>query len=96
MTKDIETVAKIFKFIEEDPEKSQRDIAAELGVSIGKVNYIIKELTLKGMVKTKRFINSKNKRAYMYILTPEGISHKLAISKNFIGRKIKEYEELMK
>ena len=96
MTKDFETMAKMLKIIEDDPEKSQRDIASESGVSIGKVNYILKELTLKGMVKTKRFINSKNKRAYMYILTPEGVSHRFALTKDFIGRKLKEYEELMK
>ncbi|MHB1647110.1 MAG: hypothetical protein ACYCSW_11525 [bacterium] len=68
----------------------------KLGVSIGKVNYILKELTLKGLVKTKRFVNSKNKWAYKYILTPEGIIQKLILTKDFIGRKLKEYEELMK
>jgi EPS-associated MarR family transcriptional regulator len=96
MPKDFETMAKMLKIMEGDMEKSQRDIAAELGVSIGKVNYVIKELTVKGFVKTKRFINSRNKQAYMYILTPEGINQKLKITKDFIGRKLKEYEELMK
>ena len=96
MTKDFEILIKILKSIENDPEKSQRDIAQELGISIGKVNYILKELTLKGTVKTKRFINSRNKLGYKYILTPEGIKQKLILTRDFIGRKIKEYEELMK
>lgn len=68
--KDEETIVKLLKVIDKNPEYSQRDMSTSLGVSLGKVNYVLKALISKGLVKTERFINSRNKRAYRYILTP--------------------------
>ena len=73
---------------------TQRELARELGISLGKANYCLKTLINKGMVKAKNFKNSNNKRAYLYILTPKGIETKAKISVKFLRRKINEYEAL--
>jgi len=90
-----EIVVKLLKAIQENPELPQRELARKLGVSIGKTNYVIKALINKGIIKTQRFLNSKNKWAYRYILTPEGIKEKTRITKEFVKRKIKEYKKLL-
>jgi len=84
----IEPSYKIIKLIEENPELSQRKIAKELGYSLGKVNYVISSLSQKGIIKLQRFMKSKNKRGYRYILTPEGIKEKYKITKAFLKNKV--------
>ena len=73
---------------------SQRAIAASLGLSLGKINYALKALMEKGLVKAEEFYNSKNKRAYSYILTPKGMEEKTAVTLRYFKKKMKEYEQL--
>jgi len=85
---------RLLKLLERNPEATQREIARELGVSLGKVNYCLRALVDKGLLKAKNFKNSSNKRAYVYVLTPQGIEAKAKISVRFLQRKIAEYEAL--
>ena len=85
---------KLLRTLEENPEMNQRELAASLDVSLGKVNYLLKALLEKGYIKTRNFKNSKNKKAYLYYLTPVGVEEKAKLTVNFLHRKIKEYEEL--
>ena len=73
---------------------NQRTIGEELGYSAGKVNYVLKKLVEKGLVKVDRFVNSKSKVQYKYLLTPEGIKEKIAITEKFIQIKKEEYDKL--
>lgn len=73
---------------------SQRDIARELGVSLGKVNYCLRALIGKGWIKATNFTNSQNKAAYMYLLTPRGIEQKATLTVRFLQLKMREYEAL--
>ena len=75
---------------------NQKSLSQEIGISVGKVNYIINALVDKGFVKATRFVNSKNKIQYKYMLTPDGIVEKVNLTKIFIERKKAEYEELQK
>lgn len=75
---------------------TQRDIASSIGYSVGKVNYIIKALIEKGLIKIENFSNSTNKKNYKYLLTEQGIKEKIALTEKFIERKKKEYEELQR
>lgn len=77
-----------------DKTTTQKDLADEIGVSVGKLNYILNALIDKGLVKSERFLNSKNKIQYTYLLTPDGIKEKINLTKLFIKRKKAEYEEL--
>jgi EPS-associated MarR family transcriptional regulator len=85
---------KILKALEENPEASQRELARQLGVSLGKVNYCLKSLVEVGLLKANMFRNSSNKRGYIYILTPRGIEEKAVITARFLRRKVEEYESL--
>ena len=85
---------RVLRIIETNPEITQRELANELGVSLGKINYCLKALIEKGWVKANNFKNNKNKLAYLYILTPKGIEQKASITAQFLKRKISEYEEL--
>jgi EPS-associated MarR family transcriptional regulator len=85
---------KVLREIEDNPEITQRELAQELGVSLGKVNYCLKALIEKGFIKARNFHNSNNKRAYLYVLTPSGIDAKARISVAFLRRKVEEYERL--
>ncbi len=87
---------KILKLVDSNPEISQREIARQLGVSLGKANFCLKALIEVGMVKASNFRNSKNKLAYMYLLTPSGIEAKSAITLRFLKRKIEEHDALLK
>ena len=89
-----ETHYKVLKLIESRPEISQRDLAKELGISLGKTNYCLKALIDKGWVKANNFKNSNNKLAYFYVLTPTGLEQKAIITRNFLQRKMQEYEAL--
>ena len=86
----------VLRKINSNPNISQRDLANELNLSLGKINYCLKALKSKGLVKIQNFNKSRNKMGYAYILTPRGISEKTKITINFMKRKMKEYEELKK
>ncbi len=86
----------ILRKIKNRPNFSQRKLANELGFSLGKLNYCLNALKLKGLVKIKNFRNNKNKINYIYVLTPKGIAKKAKLTINFMKRRMKEYEELKK
>ena len=85
---------KILKLVEAKPEISQRELAQQLGVSLGKANYCLKALIEKGLLKATNFRNNKNKLAYMYLLTPSGIEEKASITLRFLKYNMQEYELL--
>jgi EPS-associated MarR family transcriptional regulator len=85
---------EILRKISKKERSSQRELAKELGFSLGKLNYCIKELKTKGLVKVKNFKKSKKKLNYLYMLTPSGFSMKKALTLNFMKRKMQEYDEL--
>ncbi len=85
---------KILKELAKDNTLSQRDLSKKLGLSLGKVNYVLNALIDKGHVKAESFKNSKRKLAYMYILTPAGIRAKVELSYRFLKRKVDEYNAL--
>lgn len=85
---------RVLRILQENPEISQRELADELGVALGRVNYILSALTEKGLVKIRNFRNSQNKVRYAYILTPEGILQKAQLTAGFLRRKMAEYEAL--
>ncbi|MFA7351302.1 MAG: MarR family EPS-associated transcriptional regulator [Methylotenera sp.] len=85
---------KILKLVDVKPEISQRELAAELGISLGKANFCLKALIEVGLLKATNFRNSKNKLAYMYLLTPTGIEEKTKITLRFLKNKMQEYESL--
>ncbi len=87
---------KILKALEKNPEISQRDLASALGISLGKANFCLKALVNVGILKATNFKNSKNKNAYMYLLTPNGIEEKTKITVRFLKNKMQEYEKLKK
>lgn len=86
---------KILKLIDANPELSQRELAKELGVSLGRANFCLRALIKVGMIKATNFRNSKNKLAYMYLLTPRGIEEKTYITLSFLRQKIQEHEKLL-
>ena len=85
---------QILRNIKEDV--SQPSIAKEIGFSVGKVNFIIKALVEKGLVKSERFLASNNRMKYSYLLTEDGVKEKMTLTKKFINIKKAEYEELQK
>jgi EPS-associated MarR family transcriptional regulator len=86
----------LLRKIKERPASTQRELASELGFSLGKLNYCLKSLKKKGHIKLKNFQNNKNKINYAYILTPRGLAIKTKLTVNFMKRKMKEYNELAK
>jgi len=84
----------LLKLIEQRPEISQRELAAELGLSLGKINYCLKAFVSRGLVKVNNFRRSDNKRAYAYLLTPQGIEEKARVTARFFRRVETEYEAL--
>lgn len=85
---------RILKAIEENPSMSQRELAAHLGVSLGKANYCLKELVKKGLIKVGNFTSNPNKRIYAYLLTPNGVKEKTQVTISFLQRKMREYESI--
>ena len=85
---------RILKRLAEDPGASQRVLAEELGISLGKVNYCLNALIEKGLLKVNNFRTSDNKRAYAYYLTPTGIMEKAKVTVRFLQHKIAQYESL--
>ena len=84
----------VLRKINKNPKSTQRQLAEELGFSLGKLNYCLKALKDKGLIKINNFQNNQNKFGYVYILTPKGISEKTKLTLNFMKRKMKEYDEL--
>lgn len=85
---------KLMRLLEANPEMSQRDLAKELGISLGKANYCLQALIKKGWIKAINFTNSQSKAAYMYLLTPRGIEQKASLTVEFLHLKMQEYEAL--
>jgi EPS-associated MarR family transcriptional regulator len=85
---------KLLKLLHENPEMNQRDIAKSLGLSLGKVNFCLKAVIEKGWVKAGNFSKSPSKKAYVYLLTLHGIEEKAEVTRQFLARKQKEYEDL--
>lgn len=86
--------SKILRILQEDPAISQRDLARQLGVSLGKANYCLQALIEKGWIKANNFKNSNNKKACMYLLTRRGVVEKARVTARFLERKVAEYEAL--
>jgi len=82
------------KLLEKSPNITQRNLSSELGISLGKAHYILRELIDIGCVKLENFRRSDNKVGYIYLLTPQGIKKKTEVSKRFLARKLIEYEKL--
>jgi EPS-associated MarR family transcriptional regulator len=85
---------KLLKLLEPNPHLSQREVARALGISVGKVNYCLKALMERGWIKAANFKNSRNKTAYMYLLTPRGIEEKARVTARFLQTRMREYEAL--
>ena len=84
----------VLNLIEQNPELSQRQLASELGISLGKVNYCLRALIEKGFVKSQNFKKSDNKTAYLYLLTPKGVREKTRVTHRYLQRKLREYDEI--
>ena len=94
--KDNQDFFDVLRKVSKNPETTQRELASDLGFSLGKLNYCLRALKKKGLVKITNFKKNPNKLNYIYILTPKGISEKTKLTINFMKRKMKEYDELKK
>jgi len=86
----------VLRKIQKKPESTQRELAEELGFSLGKLNYCLKALQSKGLIKIENFKKNPNKLNYFYVLTPKGIAQKTKLTLGYMKRKMKEYDELKK
>jgi len=93
MTND-ELEYRVLKWLQNNPNVTQRQLASELGVSLGKVNFLLKSLTQAGWVKLENFKRSDNKMGYAYLLTPAGLIEMSQITRSFLERKEVEYQQL--
>ena len=84
----------LLRKISKKPTANQRELALELDISLGKLNYVLKELKEKGLVKINNFKINPNKTGYLYLLTPKGITEKTRLTINFMKLKMQEYDEL--
>ncbi len=85
---------RILRLLESNPHLTQRELSKSLGVSLGGVNYCLNALVAKGSVKIQNFKNNKNKWVYAYLLTPQGMAEKTALTGAFLKRKMQEYQTL--
>ncbi len=85
---------KVLHAIQENPTISQRELSKDVGVSLGKVNYCLKALVLKGLVKVHNFKKNSNKKAYLYSLTPKGLLEKIQLTSVFLNKKMEEFDRL--
>jgi EPS-associated MarR family transcriptional regulator len=85
---------RVLKLIQDQPEITQRQLADRLGISHGKLNYCLRALIDKGMVKLSNFANSSHRFGYVYLLTPGGIAEKAALTGRFLQRKVEEFNQL--
>ena len=91
-----DTDLTVLRYLENKQKISQRELSQNLGISLGKINFILKALIQKGVVKAKNFRNNKNKIVYAYYLTPDGFNEKAKLTVNFFKRKNMEYNKLKK
>ena len=89
-----DTHFRVLRLLQENPEMSQRELAAAVGVSVGGMHYVLNALIEKGLVKLGNFTAAEDKRRYAYVLTPKGIKEKSIIASRFLKRKLAEYEAL--
>ncbi|MFZ9363973.1 MAG: MarR family EPS-associated transcriptional regulator [Arenimonas sp.] len=89
-----DTEFRVLRMLEARPDATQRDLAENAGISVGALNYCLKALIAKGMVKMQNFSESRNKFGYVYVLTPDGLSHRAALTQAFLKRKLAEYAAL--
>lgn len=89
-----DTNFRVMRILQDNPDLTQRELAERLGISVGGLNYCLKALMDKGLVKMKNFTHSKNKFGYVYVLTPMGLAEKAAITHRFLLCKMDEYEAL--
>ena len=94
--KDNQDYFNVLRKIQRKPKSSQRELAKDLGFSLGKLNYCIKALKSKGMIKINNFKKNPKKINYIYVLTPKGITERTQLTLNFMKIKMKEYDELRK
>ena len=87
---------EVLRKIQKNPQSSQRKLANDLGFSLGKLNYCVKALKQKGLIKINNFKKNKNKLNYLYVLTPKGIDYRIKLTIKFMKKKIKEYDDLKK
>ena len=92
--KNLEETIKLLDHIKENPQSTQRDLVDKLDISLGKVNFLVQSLANKGVIKLKKFKNSRRKLAYKYLITPEGVTEKARITRDFLEKKIDEYDRL--
>ncbi len=85
---------RVMRLLQANPDLTQRELAEKLGMSVGGLNYCLNALIDKGLVKMQNFSSSKNKFKYVYLLTPQGIAEKVALTSRFLKRKMAEYEAL--
>ena len=89
-----DTHFRVLRLLQENPEMSQRELAAAVGVSVGGMHYVLKALIEKGLVKLGNFTLAEDKRRYAYILTRKGLAEKATITQRFLVRKMAEYASL--
>ena len=94
LTSQDEIQLKVLRMLHEQPDLSQRNLAKELGVSLGGINYCFKALVEKGWIKLENFSASKHKLGYIYVLTPSGLKSKSLLTMDFLKKKLLEYEQL--
>ena len=85
---------RLLKILSQQSSLTQRDMAKQMGISLGKVNYCLSELAKRGLIKVHRFKSAKNKIPFTYMLTPHGLEEKARLTANFLRRKMAEYEEI--
>lgn len=85
---------RVLRLLESNPHLTQRELSISLGVSLGGVNYCLNALVAKGLVKIENFKNNKNKWIYAYLLTPQGMAEKTALTGDFLKQKMWEYKQL--
>ena len=93
---EIEETLMLLRVVNENPQMTQRNLSLYMGLSLGKINYLISAMIEKGFIKAENFKNSKNKIAYLYYLTPSGVEEKVKITYQFLKQKMSEYEKLEK
>lgn len=89
-----DTRFRVLHLLQQNPDISQRELAKAMGISLGRVNFVLNALVDKGLIKVSNFRKSDKKIRYTYMLTPSGVSEKIGLTANFLKRKISEYEAL--
>ena len=91
---DIKNEKYLLDLVEQRRATNQREISSELGISLGKTHYLISSLVSRGLIKIENFRHSKNKKGYVYLLTPKGIKQKVEITREFLRRKEMEFSKI--